>query len=90
MTEHPVGTMTHYFGKVQVDIVSLTDDIAIGDTLQFRGGLVLKVLTLIRSLSRVSASRVGSRRRICAGRCAWRRCCRFGYSLVGTLTARLE
>ena len=37
MTEHPVGTVTHYFGKVQVGIVSLTADIATGNTLQFRG-----------------------------------------------------
>ena len=37
MTGHPVGTVTHYFGKVQVGIVSLTANIAIGDTLQFRG-----------------------------------------------------
>ena len=37
MTEHPIGTVTHYFGKVQVGIVSLTADIAIGDTLHFRG-----------------------------------------------------
>ena len=37
MTEHPIGTVTHYFGKVQVGIVSLTVDIAIGDTLHFRG-----------------------------------------------------
>ena len=36
MTEHPVGTVTHYFGKVQVGIVSLTANITIGDTLQFR------------------------------------------------------
>ena len=37
MAEHPVGTVTHYFGKLQVGIVSLTADITIGDTLQFRG-----------------------------------------------------
>ena len=37
MTEHPVGTVTHYFGKVQVGIVSLTADIRIGHTLHFRG-----------------------------------------------------
>ena len=37
MAEHPVGTVNHYFGKLQVGIVSLTADITIGDTLQFRG-----------------------------------------------------
>ena len=37
MAEQLVGTVTHYFGKLQVGIVSLTADITIGDTLQFRG-----------------------------------------------------
>jgi hypothetical protein len=37
MAEHPVGTVTHYFGKLRVGIVALTADIAIGDTLRFRG-----------------------------------------------------
>ena len=37
MAEHPVGTVTHYFGKLQVGIVSLTADITIGDRLRFRG-----------------------------------------------------
>ncbi len=37
MTEHSVGTVTHYFGKVQVGIVALTRDITAGDTLRFVG-----------------------------------------------------
>ena len=37
MDEHPVGTVTHYFGKPQVGIVALTDDLTTGDTLRFRG-----------------------------------------------------
>ena len=37
MAEHPVGTVSHYFGKLQVGIVSLTADITIGNTLRFHG-----------------------------------------------------
>ena len=37
IAEPSVGTVTHYFGKPEVAIVSLTASIAIGDTLQFRG-----------------------------------------------------
>jgi putative protease len=37
MAETLVGTVTHYFGKPQVGIVSLTAKLSIGDTLHFRG-----------------------------------------------------
>ena len=37
MAEHPVGTVSHYFGKLQVGIVSLTADITIGNALRFHG-----------------------------------------------------
>ena len=37
MAERSVGTVTHYFGKPEVAIVSLTASIAIGDTLECRG-----------------------------------------------------
>ena len=37
MAEHQVGTVTHYFGKIQVGIVALTRNITIGDTLRFAG-----------------------------------------------------
>ena len=37
MAQHPVGTVTHYFGKPQVGIVALTGDVTTGDTLRFLG-----------------------------------------------------
>ena len=37
MAEHPVGAVTHYFGKPQVGIVALTGDVTTGDTLRFLG-----------------------------------------------------
>ena len=37
MAEQPVGTVTHYFAKPQVGIVSLIANISIGDTLRFHG-----------------------------------------------------
>ena len=35
MAQHPVGTVTHYFGKPQVGIVALTGHVTTGDTLRF-------------------------------------------------------
>ena len=37
MAENPVGTITHYYGKLQVGIVTLTGDVSTGDTLRFLG-----------------------------------------------------
>ena len=37
MAQHPVGTVTHYFGKPQVGIVALRRDVTTGDTLRFLG-----------------------------------------------------
>ncbi len=37
MTEEPVGTVTHYFAKPQVGVVSLTGDVSVGQTLRFDG-----------------------------------------------------
>ena len=37
MAEHPVGAVTHYFGKPRVGIVALTGDVTTGDTLRFLG-----------------------------------------------------
>ena len=37
MAEHPVGAVTHYFGKPQVGIVALTGDVTTGDTVRFLG-----------------------------------------------------
>ena len=37
MAQHPVGTVTPYFGKPQVGIVALTSDVTTGETLRFLG-----------------------------------------------------
>lgn len=38
MAEHEIGTVTHYFDRLQVAVVQLTaGEIAIGDTIHFRG-----------------------------------------------------
>ncbi len=37
MAEEPVGTVTHYFAKPQVGVVSLTGDVSVGQTLRFHG-----------------------------------------------------
>ena len=37
MAEHPVGAVTHYFGKPRVGIVALTGDVTTGDTVRFLG-----------------------------------------------------
>ncbi|HUT74010.1 MAG TPA: hypothetical protein VM221_04135 [Armatimonadota bacterium] len=41
MTEKPheraVGRITHYFGKISVGIVELTDSLKVGDTIHIRG-----------------------------------------------------
>ena len=37
MAEKSIGTVTHYFGKPQVGIVSLIAEVSVGDTLRFRG-----------------------------------------------------
>lgn len=37
MREELVGTVTHYFGRLQVGVVRLTGSITLGDLLCFRG-----------------------------------------------------
>ncbi|MBI1967382.1 MAG: hypothetical protein HYS40_05290 [Gemmatimonadetes bacterium] len=38
MAEHEIGTVTHYFDRLQVAVVQLTaGEIAIGDRIHFRG-----------------------------------------------------
>ena len=37
MAEDLIGTVTHYFGKLQVGIVALTSDVTTGETLRFLG-----------------------------------------------------
>lgn len=38
MTEHDIGTVTHYFSKLGVAAVQVTDDgVSIGDTIHVRG-----------------------------------------------------
>ena len=37
MAKHPVGTVTHYFGKPRVGIVALTRKVTTGDRLHFLG-----------------------------------------------------
>ena len=37
MTRRPIGTVTHYFGKLRVGIVKLTGRVEIGDRLHFLG-----------------------------------------------------
>lgn len=37
MAEEPVGTVTHYFAKPRVGVVSLTGEVSVGHTLRFDG-----------------------------------------------------
>jgi putative protease len=38
MTEKKVGRVTHFFGKISVAVVELTDDsLAVGDTIHIKG-----------------------------------------------------
>ena len=37
MSEERVGTVSHYFAKPQVGVVTLTANIKVGDTLRFSG-----------------------------------------------------
>jgi putative protease len=32
-----VGTVTHYFGRIEVGAVKLTDTLRVGDTIRFKG-----------------------------------------------------
>jgi hypothetical protein len=35
--EKKIGSVTHYFGKVQVAAIELQDDLVVGDTIRFKG-----------------------------------------------------
>jgi len=35
--ERPIGKITHYFGKIGVGIIELTDTLKVGDTIHIRG-----------------------------------------------------
>lgn len=38
MTEKKIGKITHYFGKISVAVVELTDDsLSVGDTIHIKG-----------------------------------------------------
>jgi putative protease len=37
MQEKEIGTITHYFGKISVGIIKLTDTLNVGDTIHVRG-----------------------------------------------------
>ena len=37
MQEKEVGVITHYFGKISVGIIQLTDDLKVGDTIHIKG-----------------------------------------------------
>ena len=37
MGEKEIGTVKHYFGKVGVGIILLTDSLKVGDTIQIKG-----------------------------------------------------
>ena len=37
MEEKEVGTITHYFGKISVGIIQLTDSLKIGDKIHIKG-----------------------------------------------------
>jgi translation initiation factor IF-2 len=37
MAEAPVGSITHYFAKLEVGVIKLQADINVGDVLHFRG-----------------------------------------------------
>ena len=35
--ERPIGKITHYFGKIGVGIIELTDTLKVGDTIHIKG-----------------------------------------------------
>jgi translation elongation factor EF-1alpha len=35
--ERPIGKITHYFGKIGVGIIDLTDALKVGDTIHIKG-----------------------------------------------------
>ncbi|MGD1996781.1 MAG: translation elongation factor-like protein [Anaerolineae bacterium] len=37
MEEKQIGTVSHWFGKIKVIGISLTDDLAVGDTIHIQG-----------------------------------------------------
>ncbi|MBM3294341.1 MAG: hypothetical protein FJY82_07420 [Candidatus Aminicenantes bacterium] len=37
MAENPIGKVTHYFDRIGVAVLNLTDTIKVGDTIRFRG-----------------------------------------------------
>lgn len=37
MSENPVGKVTHYFDRIGVAVLALTDTVRVGDTIHFRG-----------------------------------------------------
>lgn len=37
MEEKEIGTITHYFGKISVGIIALTDVLKLGDTIHIKG-----------------------------------------------------
>lgn len=37
MSENPVGKVTHYFDRIGVAVLALTDTIRVGDTIHFHG-----------------------------------------------------
>jgi len=37
MSEIPIGKVTHYFDRISVAVLGLTDKIKVGDTLHFHG-----------------------------------------------------
>jgi hypothetical protein len=37
MEEQPIGKITHFFSKISVAVVALTDKVKIGDTLHVKG-----------------------------------------------------
>ncbi len=37
MSEHVIGKVTHFFGKISVAVIELSEDVKIGDKLHFQG-----------------------------------------------------
>jgi hypothetical protein len=37
MEEQPIGKITHFFSKISVAVVALTDSVKVGDTLHVKG-----------------------------------------------------
>lgn len=37
MSENPVGKVTHYFDRIGVAVLALTEAVSVGDTIHFRG-----------------------------------------------------